>query len=274
ATKFLVRYEGEPYVAGVAIEITERMLALEEVGRVARELFRHERLRAIGEMTSGIAHDFNNMLSAMNLRLQVLRGENDREQLSDHVEAMSRLINDLSSRVHDLQDFVRQRRQVKLEDVDLSFVIRDAIELIRHEVEQRSALDGFPVRIVNEIGKLPPVHASPRELRHLFMNLILNARDAMAAGGGIFIRGSVDRGHVMVSIEDEGSGISSDVLAKIFAPFFTTKGARGSGLGLSMAKDVMNSIGGGIRAANRESGGAIFTLSFPLANCDLSGASG
>jgi len=102
------------------------------------------------------------------------------------------------------------------------------------------------------------------DLRYVFINLLLNARDAMPRGGTIRVRGSVAGGKAVVTVEDEGTGIPPEHLHSIFRPFFTTKGNQGTGLGLSMAYGVMARAEGSITAANRPEGGAVFTLTFPL----------
>lgn len=106
--------------------------------------------------------------------------------------------------------------------------------------------------------------ANRAELRQMFLNLLLNAQDAMLMGGNIRIRGSFGRGVVVVTVEDEGQGISDELLGHVFDPFFTTKGERGTGLGLSIAYGVMTRLGGSITVANQFEGGAIFTLTFPI----------
>jgi signal transduction histidine kinase len=101
-------------------------------------------------------------------------------------------------------------------------------------------------------------------LRYVFINLLLNARDAMPNGGTIRVRGTHTGSRVVITVEDEGTGIPKAHLHSIFRPFFTTKGSHGTGLGLSMAYGVMSRVGGSITAANRPEGGAVFTLTFPL----------
>src|SRR6185369_8405598 len=102
-------------------------------------------------------------------------------------------------------------------------------------------------------------------LRHVIVNLLLNARDAMPRGGTIHLAAEHADSRVILNVVDEGRGIPPEHLAKIFDPFFTTKGNRGTGLGLSMAYGVLTRLGGDISAQNRPEGGACFTLSFPVA---------
>jgi CheY-like chemotaxis protein len=111
---------------------------------------------------------------------------------------------------------------------------------------------------------LPLIVGEPAELRQTFLNLLLNAQDAMPAGGTIGIAGNARNDKIIVKVEDEGQGITDENLGRIFDPFFSTKGKDGTGLGLSIASAAMARIGGTISAANRPEGGAVFTLNFPI----------
>ena len=115
-----------------------------------------------------------------------------------------------------------------------------------------------------EVPPLPRVHGTATDLRYVVIDLLLNARDAMPRGGTIRVRGVTANTKVVITVEDEGTGIPEPYLRSIFRPFFTTKGSQGTGLGLSMAYGVMSRMGGSITAANRPQGGAVFTLSFPM----------
>jgi signal transduction histidine kinase len=146
-------------------------------------------------------------------------------------------------------------------------IVNQAIELATSSIEGKSELSGVPVRIVSEVtADLPRVRGSSSELRQLFLNLLLNARDAMPRGGTIHICSEMDAGLVIVRVRDEGTGIPPENLERIFEPFFTTKGSCGTGLGLALARKVMETLGGTITASNDPAGqGAVFTLRFPVA---------
>jgi CheY-like chemotaxis protein/anti-sigma regulatory factor (Ser/Thr protein kinase) len=237
-----------------------------ELDHLRESLVRQERMRAIGELASGVAHDLNNTLHAMSLRLSLIeQSPVCQAEQGDNIRALSRIISDAALVVGRLQDFARQRQDRPLESVDIATVVGEAIDIVRTGIEGQSSLEGAPIRIETKLGELPAVPGLASDLRHVIVNLLLNARDAMPRGGTIHLSGEHIDSRVILRVLDEGRGIPPEHLSKIFDPFFTTKGNRGTGLGLSMAYGVLTRLGGEISAENRKQGGACFTLSFPLA---------
>jgi signal transduction histidine kinase/CheY-like chemotaxis protein len=246
-------------------EATARVHAEQEILLIREALTQHERMRAIGELASGVAHDLNNTLHAMNLRLSLIeQSEVCRSAQGSNIAALSRAINDAALVVGRLQDFARQQTDRLLDSVDVAAVVAEAIEMVRTTIEGESSLQGTPVRIRTMLPRLPAVTALASEVRQVLVNLLLNARDAMPRGGTIEVIGREKGARVILEIVDDGSGIPEKDLENIFSPFFTTKGRRGTGLGLSNARAVLGRLGGEIAARNRPEGGACFTLSFPV----------
>ncbi len=261
------RLVGVPAQVAVLIhEVTERVRSERELEQARQSLLRQERIRAIGELASGVAHDLNNTLHAMSLRLSLIeQNERCQAEQGENIQALSRIISDAALVVGRLQEFARQRHDRPLENVDVAATINEAIEIVRTGIEGQSSLDGTPICIQTELPPLPEVPALASDLRHVIVNLLLNARDAMPGGGIIRIEGEQRDDRVIVRVLDEGGGIPPEDLPKVFDPFFTTKGNRGTGLGLSMAHGVLTRLGGDISAENRAEGGACFILSFPVA---------
>jgi|HubBroStandDraft_6_1064221.scaffolds.fasta_scaffold137390_3 signal transduction histidine kinase len=265
---FVVRFplviDGKDHVAAVGVETTEQMSALIGFFHLRDELFRNERLRAIGEMASGLAHDLRNILNAGALRLNILRSKAGDDLIND-VDALARTVNAAAERVRGLQEFVNERPQENLEAADLSILIGDAIEMVDFLIEKTPTVKGGTVKLVCNIpASLPKVRAFPNQVKHVFANLLINGREAMPDGGNLLIEARPIDASVEVSVTDEGTGIPGDILPKMFDPFFTTKDL-GTGLGLSMARDVMTRLDGDIRAENRSPQGAAVILNFPIA---------
>ena len=173
------------------------------------------------------------------------------------------MVKDAAARVTRLQDVVQERSDEPLEHIDLRSVIEEAVEMVHFVVEKSPTPTGGTIRVSFEVPALRPVLGHVAELRHVFANLLLNARDALMSGGTIVINGELLDDAIEISVADDGVGIPADLIGKIFDPLFTTKNT-GTGLGLSMARDVMTRMGGTITADNRPQGGAVFVLRFPL----------
>jgi PAS domain S-box-containing protein len=258
---------GRNCVLIVGQDITARIEA-EEALRLNREvLVNQEKLKTVGELASGITHDLNNSLNALRLRVELL--SSDPVLLSRHndsLQLISRIVRDAASTIGRVQDFVRHADERHVGDLDLSAIIRQSVEIAKSTLEERNSLRGRSIRVEVNVPALPPTVGEPAELRQVFLNLLLNAQDAMPGGGTIRITGSAQNNKIIVKVEDEGHGIPEENLARIFDPFFSTKGEKGTGLGLSIASAAMARIGGSISAANRAGGGAVFTLNFPIAS--------
>jgi signal transduction histidine kinase/ActR/RegA family two-component response regulator len=255
-----------PAVLASIVDVTDRTRAERDLERAREAVEVQERLRAVGELASGLAHDLNNTLHALRLRLSRLAG--CVSECHDHREdlrAVERIASDVTARVRRLEDVARLRRDVPDQRVELEALIEESAELARRATGEQGAAQR-PVGVEVSLSWLPPVVADRAELGHVFLSLLRNAREAMPGGGRIWVTGrAASDGAVEVTVADEGGGIPPENLERIFHPFFTTKGRRGTGLGLSTAAGVMRRLGGSIRADNRPGGGAAFTLRFPPA---------
>jgi signal transduction histidine kinase/CheY-like chemotaxis protein len=243
-----------------------RRVAEAEVLKGRETLMLQERLRLAGQLTSGIAHDLNNTLNVMKLRLAALsRDEIVEGRHAERLRALDRAIDDATRTVARVREFGKSRDEDRVEPVQLGEIIAQAIELARSSVEGRPALSGASIQIVSKVSDLlSPVRGPASDLRQVFLNLLLNAADAVNRQGEITVDSTIEDSAVVVRVSDNGAGIPPEHIDRIFEPFFTTKGAHGTGLGLSSAREIMESIGGSISAVNRAGGGAVFVLRFPL----------
>jgi PAS domain S-box-containing protein len=261
--RFPLEIDGKEHVAALGIETTEQMTALIGFFRLRDELFRSERLRSIGEMASGLAHDLRNILNSGSLRLNILRAKAG-DDLAPDVESLVRTVNAAAERVRGFQEFVSERPQEGLESCDLSSLIDEAIGMVDFLIEKTPTLKGGTIKIERRIpDSLPMLQVFTNQTKHVLANLLINGREAMPDGGTLLITAATVSSSIEITVVDEGTGIPAEILDKIFEPFFTTKDL-GTGLGLSMARDVMTRMGGKIRAENRSPRGAAFILDFPI----------
>ncbi len=226
-----------------------------------------DRLATLGEMAAAIAHEVKNPLASIEIMAGVLR-----RQLTDRPDAMetlgdiikeSRMANAI---VVEVLEFVRPIR-LQVEGVELTDVIRDAIEGLEYGADQ--------VR-VDIAPDVPELLADPQQLRQLFTNLMTNAIEAMTPGGHVDVRASLVPGdaepsspgqplsaQVKIEVRDNGPGISEDDLERIFNPFFTTK-PQGTGLGLSIVRKVVDAHDGIIDATSAPGRGTTFRVTLPV----------
>jgi len=146
-------------------------------------------------------------------------------------------------------------------NVNLNRVIHETLSLLEHQLQKSG------IGLVTELEPdLPPVYGNAGKLQQVFLNLFLNARDAMSAGGSLEVRTWLEAARVRIEVADTGHGIAPENIHRIYDPFFTTKAARkGTGLGLSVTYGIIQEHGGSIEVSNRPGGGARFRLELPLA---------
>jgi signal transduction histidine kinase/CheY-like chemotaxis protein len=243
----------------------DRTRAYGELSAAQDQLVRTEKLRALGEMASGVAHDFNNLLASILGRAQLLMGRVQDPHQRDWLRVIERAALDGAQTVRRLQEFTRIRRDQPMVAVDVTQMVRDALDITQSRWREEPASRGVTIEVHTELGVVPPILGDAAELREALTNLILNAVDAMPHGGTLALSTRASGDHVEVAVADTGIGIPRAVRDKIFDPFFTTKGPQGTGLGLSMTYGIVSRHGGVVTVDSEEGRGSTFRLSFPSA---------
>jgi GAF domain-containing protein/CheY-like chemotaxis protein len=238
--------------------------AYQEVKTAQEHLIQTEKLRALGEMASGVAHDFNNILAAILGRVQLILNQTEDPTLRRWLQVIERAAMDGAQTVRQIQEFTRIRRDQPAETVDLTQVVRDAVEMTQTRWRDEAQSRSLDIRVVTQLEPVPPVDGHPAELRQVLTNLVLNAVDALPEGGTITIATRAVSDAVEVSVADTGVGMSEEVRRRIFEPFFTTKGPGGTGLGLAMVYGIVARHGGQVVVDSREGAGSTFTIRLPL----------
>ncbi|HLG93635.1 MAG TPA: response regulator [candidate division Zixibacteria bacterium] len=226
-------------------------------------LLESERLVALKEMAGGMAHDFNNVLGAVIGRVQLLLAQPLDDRVARALRQIEASSQEAARTVARLQEFTRDRQEESPEPVDMVSVAREAIELTRPAWRDRIGSAGGPIELELDLKPTAPVLGNFSELVEVAANLITNAADALPNGGKIIVSTSQKEEEVFLSVRDNGTGMSPEVKSKIFFPFFTTKGKRGTGLGLSVAYGVITRHRGEIVVQSGEGKGSLFTLRFP-----------
>ncbi len=244
--------------------------SFEELQRVRDDLVRSEMLRVAGEMAAGVAHEFNNVLGAILGRSQLLRrralsGTLTPEQLAASLAVVERAALDGGETVRRLRQFGRVPESAQTESVDVGEAARDAAEFTRPRWENEAQAAGRPITVSIETAAGTWVTGRSTELREVFVNLILNAVEALPDGGEIRITTAVADERVMAMVSDDGVGMSEVTRRRLFEPFFTTRGEPGTGLGMSVVYGILQRCGASIRVDSRPGGGTRIEISFPLA---------
>jgi signal transduction histidine kinase len=247
-------------VLATAEDITDHLRCDQELVRSRDAVLHRERLRVLGELAASIAHDLGNTLRGASFELTALRQDSlPAQKRALALKAVAERIEIASEAIARLHDFARTGT-LALSAVRLDRIVAQAAALVEVDF-QNSAM---PVNIRMSIADLPAVRGSVSELSLLFVNLLRNGRDAMPKGGTVTIAARQERKRVVVTVADEGRGISPEVRGRLFEPYFSTKGSRGTGLGLWLAAGTMERLGGSIQAVNRPRRGTQFVLKFPI----------
>ena len=230
----------------------------------ANQTQRH-RLEALGRMTMGIAHDFKNLLSGLVGHVELLRESPDEDaSLNTALTAFERVASDGTALIEKLQQFIRQENEVHFEPVDLNALIEDCVALTQPYWYNEPRREGIEISVEQELDELPPIDGSPAELREVFVNLILNAVQAMPEGGTISIRTTpAPNDTVQIEVADTGTGMTAEVREQIFEPLFTTKGDRGTGMGLAVTYGIVQEHDGTIRVDSAPGTGTTFSIRLP-----------
>ena len=239
-------------------DITERV-------ELESQLAQADKLSSIGLMAAGVAHEVNTPLAVISSYAQMLSKQvQGDEKKAALLEKITRQTFRASEIVNNLLNFSRTSG-AEFGDVDLNKVIRDTLALLEHQFNTSQ------VEVQSELHEgLPLIYGSTGRLQQVFLNLFLNAKDAMAGRGGVLRIATSNGNAVRVTISDTGSGIAQEHLSRIYDPFFTTKNApregqnRGTGLGLAVTYGILQEHAGKIRVESAVGQGTTFHLEFPF----------
>ncbi|MCC7369416.1 MAG: response regulator [Chloroflexi bacterium] len=253
-------------------ETRERLeQALSDVQHTQEVMLRQERLKALGQLASGIAHDFNNALSMIVGFTELLLSDEaiaaDPTRRRTQLQSIHAAAQDATAVVARLREFSRpSTATLDLPPVHINDIVAQAISLSQPRWRAQAQASGRTIRVTSELGTVPTIGGRASELREALANLIINAVDAMPEGGTLTLRTRVDEDMVAVEVADTGTGMTTDIRERIFDPFYTTKGDRGTGLGLPMVQGIVQQHRGEIIVASEPGQGTIFTMRFhPLA---------
>ncbi|MBA2341286.1 MAG: response regulator [Pyrinomonadaceae bacterium] len=243
-------------VLAMARDVTQQKLVRERAAQ-------SDKLRALGQLASGVAHDFNNALAAILGRAQLLRRLVTDEHSLQNLDIIQTAAEDAAATVRRIQTFARQSQTKTYASLDARSILRDSIEITRTRWENDAQARGLQYDVELKIETPLFILGNVSELREVFVNLIINAIDAMPQGGRLLISGAREDGRARLRFADNGTGMLEEVRVRIFEPFYTTKGAHGTGLGLFISYGIIEQHGGAISVESMTSQGTTFTLDLP-----------
>ncbi|HEY8495077.1 MAG TPA: ATP-binding protein [Myxococcota bacterium] len=246
----------EPADGTVDVVVRDRS----ELERIERHLMHFERLRALGELALGCAHELNNLLGVIG---QLASGDAGSSEPGDRA-LLQRCAEDARRLVQRLQAFARNEEPgLEATTLEPHEVLADALELTRVRWQREAAAAGITIEVEADLRPSGSVLGSASELRQAVANLIVNALDAMPGGGRLRVASRREGDEVVLEVGDTGVGMSAEIQQRIFEPFFSTKGAGGLGLGLSLVSEIVARHGGRLGAVSSPGSGSRFEIRLP-----------
>jgi PAS domain S-box-containing protein len=249
-------------VLSIARDVTEERLASERAAQA-------DKLRALGQLASGVAHNFNNILAAILGHAQLIKRDCKDDALTERMNIIEHAALDGAQTVKRIQAFGAQQNEQINEVIDILQLLQDSTTLTKARWSHEAQARGLHYDVELDLQKVPCVRGSSSELREVFVNIILNALDAMPQGGRLRIATEMNGGFIRASFTDNGIGIASEVSEHIFEPFFTTKGVMGTGLGLAVSHSILERHGGRIEVTSSLGKGTTFMISLPAAELNV-----
>jgi two-component system NtrC family sensor kinase len=240
-------------------QLDELRAANERIGHAQAELVASERLATVGRLAAGVAHEVGNPLSGILGYLSLLRSRARDASVRELLDPIEGEVQRIDRIVRGLLDLGRPPEGLP-QPVELAALAATCVQLVGATPELKD------VKVEVDIPSTVVARADPGPLSQVMLNLLLNAGQAMGGQGRVRLSGARDDRTVRLDVEDEGPGLTPEVAARMFEPFFTTRGAgQGTGLGLAVSLHLAHSMGGQLRGENRVEGGARFTLELPAA---------
>jgi signal transduction histidine kinase/CheY-like chemotaxis protein len=253
--------------AAVAIEnarlVESLQQALDDLKAAQEQLVRGETLRSLGEMAAGAAHHLNNLLAVVVARIQLLLRKALDPKLQRSLEIVEQAALDGAEVVRRVQQFARVWPREEPVPVYLNQIAEEALEFTRLRWQNEARARGVEIDASLLPGQIPCISGQPAELREVVTNLVLNAVDALPNGGKIVLRSWAEHKSALLSVSDNGVGMSKEARRQVFEPFFTTKGVKSTGLGLSVVHGIVESHSGSVVLESEEGQGTTVTLHFP-----------
>ncbi len=249
---------------------TQLQGVVDDLKSTQAQLVRGETLRAMGQLSSGMAHHLNNLFAVILGRVELLMGKVQEQSVRRSLEIIQRTAQDGAEVVRRVQRFSRVQPVSDAVAVDLNQLVHEVVELTRPRWQDEAQLRGSRIEVAVETGTVGAAAGEPAPLREVLMNLLLNAADSITQAGKVTLRTWTRDDRVYCSVSDTGRGMPEEVRRRALEPFFTTKGPKATGLGLSVAYGTVQRYGGTLTVESTEGQGTSVEVSLPTASATAS----
>ncbi|HLC41174.1 MAG TPA: ATP-binding protein [Methylomirabilota bacterium] len=263
AQDYLVKGQADGHALMRAIRYAvERKRILQELKAAQEQLVRGESLRMVGTLASGASHHLNNLMSIILGRIHLLLAKIEEPEVRRSITIVKQAALDSAQVVHRMQGLAQHQPIAESVRIDLNQLIEEMLEAIGPLSQSRSKRGVIDMSLT--AGRIQTIAGDPASLREVVMNLLLNAIEALPNGGRITVKTWASGDSVYCSVADTGVGMPEDIRRRAFELFFTTKGSKSTGLGLSMAYGVVQQHGGEISIESEEGKGTTVTFRLPV----------
>jgi len=264
-------YDGDKEIASIGFfhDLREEIKMKKKLEKTQVQLLQAEKMASLGKLAAGVAHQLNNPLGGISLFTKLILEEYDlEEKIKDDLNRILKDTQRCSDTVKELLEFARQTSQF-MKPCEINRAITRTLFLLENQALFQNIITE------NDLNPdLPAIKADVQQLNHMFMNIILNAAQAMEGKGTLTIKTSFnkDKDHVCIEISDTGPGIPEDIKSNIFEPFFTTKEeGKGTGLGLSIVYGIVENHKGSVQVTSETGKGTTFHIELPINDLESEG---
>jgi signal transduction histidine kinase/ActR/RegA family two-component response regulator len=237
---------------------------LEDLKETQGQLIQSEKMRVLGDLAGGIVHDFNNILGIITGRAELLLKQTKEEGFIKGLMLIEQVANDGSEIIRRLREYTKIGQGSIFIKVDLNKILKQVVELTSFKWKDEEQARGININIDMDLKEVKPIAGNPSEIREVFVNLLLNAVEALPKGGEIILGTRMEDDHVLAWVKDDGIGMEEEVKSKIFEPFFTLKGEKGMGLGLTIVSGIVSKHQGTIAVDSEPGKGTCIWVKFPV----------
>jgi signal transduction histidine kinase len=253
------------FILSIITQLLEKKALAERKDQYQNQIKHLEKIKAAGELASGAVHHLNNILSVILGKAQMIQNKLNGTSSERDMELLIKAAKDGANSIQRLQKTMSLNKlAIRQTPLSINDLIQEIIEIIIPQYKREAQLKGIEYKLELNLGNTGPIMGDSAALREVILNLIGNALDAMPNGGKLSIQTTQKDQKVLIFITDTGIGIPENIQSKIFEPFYTTKGEKGNGLGLSIAANLIKQHKGSIYVDSIVNKGSIFMIELPI----------